>query len=499
MAAKNKGDAPRRKKKLAADRPDGVSAQPAVLAAASRGLAAVPPIYTNQQLINALHDAAQALNQPEWSLFEQAGLTLEQLTANRQARYGGPPLEALPGLSAPALAQARTLLLDQLSTLPLGHGRVNAPDGLNLRAQPGIASPILSTLPHDSPVTILAELGEWLYALLEGPSERLDGYLYAAHVLRSAPASTWLDDDGPLALADPLPVQGSAAAQALIVPWNQYGALLLRLSATLQIDAGVALAVLLAESNGTPFGPDGRLTLRFEVHLFRREWNPSDPALFDRHFRFDPQQPTAGHSWRPSAHGNWQTFHGSQPAEWEVFTFARTLDERAALRSTSMGMAQIMGFNHLQIGYATVQEMFESFQQSERAQLLGFFRFLVSHSLLPSLQNADFLRFAAVYNGPGNAPTYAERIQRSLALYHQLYSPPPAAASPAAASPAAASPAAASSSFPAELEQIRRALRRLRWVHAALCGLVALLLLLAVAERLGRKLPKRRSTPAKTG
>jgi len=154
-----------------------------------------------------------------------------------------------------------------------------------------------------------------------------------------------------------------------------------------------------------------------------------------------------------------------------------------------MGIAKIMGCNHLQIGYATVQEMFESFQQSERAQLLGFFRFLVSHSLLPSLQNADFLRFAAVYNGPGNAPTYAERIQRSLALYHQLYSPPPAAASPAAAS----------SSRPAELDQIRRALRRLRWVHAALCGLLALLLLLAVAERLGRKLPKRRSTPAKTG
>lgn len=382
MAAKNKGDAPspRRKKKLAADRPDKAAAQPAELAAAQPAelasasplLAEVPLLYTNQQLINALHDAAQALNLPEWSLFEQAGLTLEQLTADRQARYGGPPLEALPGLSAPALAQARTLLLDQLSTLPLGHGRVNAPDGLNLRAQPGIASPILSTLPHDSPVTILAELGEWLYALLEGPSERLDGYLYAAHVLRSAPASTWLDDDGPLALADPLPVQGSAAEQALIVPWNQYGALLLRLSASLQIDAGVALAVLLAESNGTPFGPDGRLTLRFEVHLFRREWNPSDPALFDRHFRFDPQQPTAGHSWRPSAHSSWQMFHGSQPAEWEVFTFARTLDERAALRSTSMGMAQIMGFNHLQIGYATVQEMFEAFQQSERASCWGF-------------------------------------------------------------------------------------------------------------------------------
>lgn len=496
MAAKNKGDAPspRRKQKLAAEQPDKASAQPAGLAAASPLLAEVPPIYTNQQLINALHDAAQALNQPEWSLFEQAGLTLEQLTADRQARYGGPPLEALPGLSAPALAQARTLLLDQLSTLPLGPGRVNAPDGLNLRAQPGIPSPILSTLPHDSPVTILAELGEWLYALLERPSERLDGYLYAAHVLRSAPASSWLDDNGPLALAEPLPVQGSAAEQALIVPWNQYGALLLRLSATLQIDAGVALAVLLAESNGTPFGPDGRLTLRFEVHLFHREWEPSDPALFDRHFRFDPQQPTAGHSWRPSAHGSWQTFHGSQPAEWEVFTFARTLDERAALRSTSMGMAQIMGFNHLQIGYATVQEMFEAFQQSERAQLLGFFRFLVSQSLLLPLQNADFLRFATVYNGPGNAPAYAARIQRSLALYHQLSIP-----RPAAASSVAASSVAASGGLPAELELLRRALRRLRWANRALCGLLALLLLLAVAEQLGRKPPKRRSTPAKTG
>jgi hypothetical protein len=167
------------------------------------------------------------------------------------------------------------------------------------------------------------------------------------------------------------------------------------------------------------------MVIRFEVHIFHREWN-SDPALFERHFRFDPQNLIGNHAWRPTPESEWRDFHGNQAAEWEVFTFARGLDERAAMRSISMGAPQIMGFNHQMIGYDAVQGMFESFQQSERAQLLGLFRFIQEKALTSAIRQRDFATFAAGYNGPGQAQTYATIIKQQLALYERLIAPSPA-------------------------------------------------------------------------
>ncbi len=396
-------------------------------------LARIPPIYTNQQAINALHDAALALGEAAWALLERGGLDLAQLAAQRDTRYAGTPLEELAGLDAAERAAVRGRLIEEVRGNRLWHGLVNAPDGLNLRTAPGTDSTIIVTLDHETSLEILLETGDWLY-VLAGPD---DGYLFAAHVLRAVavtpePATATGEAlDLALPATEQIAEMASAsdAERRLIRTWNSFGGLLRQLSARLGIDPGVALAVLLAESAGEPFGSDGRMIIRFEVHIFQREWQPGDSAQFDRFFRYNRSNLIQDHAWRPSPDAPWREFHGNQGAEWEVFTFARSLDETAAMRSISMGAPQIMGFNHLGIDYPTVQAMFGAFQASARAQIEGLFRFVQNHFLLPAIQQRDFIAFASGYNGPGNAQTYATIIQSKLTLYQALVAPPAAAPS----------------------------------------------------------------------
>ncbi|HXF64885.1 MAG TPA: N-acetylmuramidase domain-containing protein, partial [Caldilineaceae bacterium] len=165
----------------------------------------------------------------------------------------------------------------------------------------------------------------------------------------------------------------------------------------------------------------------FENHIFFEEWGKLDPERFAQHFRFDLEHPWHDHQWRPSPDQEWRSFHGDQNAEWEVLALARThMDERAALRSTSMGAPQIMGFNHQLIGYETVQEMFSAFTSSAHAQIIAFYDFVgADPSRLEALRRGDYLAFAASYNGDGQAPLYAALIQDALQVFARLRAPAP--------------------------------------------------------------------------
>ncbi len=207
-------------------------------------------------------------------------------------------------------------------------GAVSAPAGLNLRTAPTNQSEIVAILPDASPLSVLDEHGEWLQV---SAADRT-GYVYAGYVRR----------------ADPAPPPNT-----LLSAWIRYQDLLTAQSARLGIDPAVAVAVLMAESSGRAFGPDGRMIIRFEPHVFRRECGQAQAERFAHHFQFNPETPWQGHRWRPDPNATWREFHGNQHAEWEAFSFARSLHEEAAMRSISMGAPQIMGFNHATIGYRT--------------------------------------------------------------------------------------------------------------------------------------------------
>ena len=169
----------------------------------------------------------------------------------------------------------------------------------------------------------------------------------------------------------------------------------------LKIDLNLLKAFLRVESSGKHYGPDGRITIRFEPHIFKkysRKWKSKD--------------------WKDCP-------HGSQDVEYASFEKAKELDEKAAYKSISMGAAQIMGFNCQRCGYETAEEMYNAFTASAVEGILAFGEFIrTDKKLHKACQSRDYHIMASLYNGKGykkfkdsQGRTYADKILQ----YYQLY------------------------------------------------------------------------------
>ena len=210
--------------------------------------------------------------------------------------------------------------------------------------------------------------------------------------------------------------------------WNLYGRLLGSLSRRLRIDPAYAVAVLCVESAGQGYGPDGRVIIRFENHIYRRYLvnarGAEGQAVFDRHFRITGEQPWMGHSFRTGPRAAWSAFHGSQELEWQAYELACSFDEDAATRSISMGLPQVMGFNHGLLGYATPRALLAFMAADVRFQLMGLFDFVGGADGdgrgVQALRRGDFDGFATVYNGPGQARYYGELIAAHVQAFRRL-------------------------------------------------------------------------------
>jgi len=182
------------------------------------------------------------------------------------------------------------------------------------------------------------------------------------------------------------------------------------------IDPYMAQAIMSIEAPAA-FGPDGRLIIRFEAHIFKGEL--SNDGLFDRHFLVEPHRPwEKPQYWRTAPDQPWAVIHtGQQASEWAAFEQAAKLDRRAALRSISMGLPQVMGFNHARVGFATVEDMFEAFSDSrtgEAMQTLAFVNYVLTDpDLLAAFLSKDWRTIAAKYNGAGGVDRYAPLLQQA--------------------------------------------------------------------------------------
>ena len=196
--------------------------------------------------------------------------------------------------------------------------------------------------------------------------------------------------------------------------WNRFGGLLSELSSILKIVPAAAAAILGVESTGRGFDRRGKMIIRFENHLFWKYWGKSHPSDFSAHFKFDRRRPWRGHKFRGSEMGKWIVCHRKgQPGEWKAFELARSKHQKFALYSISMGMPQIMGFNHASIGYRSAKKMFDSFNSGARNQIIGLFDFIRADSkMVRFLRRGDFVGFARLYNGPARAAIYADRLQK---------------------------------------------------------------------------------------
>lgn len=447
---------------------NGVAAQPAAAPqptatpqAPSPKVGNIPPVFTHQNLIDAFYNVAGALGLGNWDVLTKAGLDVAQLAQNRQAIYQGLALAALPNLSAAERALVAVELVGQLRKTKKTTGTVNAPAGLNLRQGPGSDQASLQLLQHQAALDVIHEEGDWLFvATNEG---------YAGHVHRDYVARA---DATPQPAAAPQPVAQPASARApqptaagvgqalpgflaampdlisaplagdqiVLGPnagpgakllsniWNRYGGLLNALAAKLGIDPAVTVAILAVESGGNAFGPDGRMIIRFENYQFYHYWGKQNPDRFAQHFTYNRDRSWEGHTWRADPNQPFQEFHGNQAAEWAALTFAASLDDTAAKFSISMGLPQIMGFNHQRIGYANVQTMFNAFQADERNHVLGMFDFIKADAnMLQAMRNNDYTTFASGYNGPGQAAHYGGLIQKWVQAFGVLRQDPASA------------------------------------------------------------------------
>jgi N-acetylmuramidase/Bacterial SH3 domain len=297
---------------------------------------------------------------------------------------------------------------------------------LNVRPLPSTAREPVGQVRRGEELEIVGREAGWYHIRRNG----MEGYVHGdfVRIKEERPASGYLHERPDLQVA-PLPAPESrrrptsglagsrlAAAQT----WNRYGGLVLPLCDNTGVEPAAAIAVLLVESSGSGF-KDGRLVIRFENHVFRRQLGDADAAVFDLHFRYDPARPWQGHQFRADEGSAWVPCHTSQAREWEVFEAARALASAAALRSISMGLPQIMGFNAARIGYESPQEMFDRFSADERYHVLGLFDFIVgpgtTSAMLEDLRRGRFEQFATHYNGPGQASKYGARLRQ----YHDQF------------------------------------------------------------------------------
>jgi hypothetical protein len=173
-------------------------------------------------------------------------------------------------------------------------------------------------------------------------------------------------------------------------------------AALLGTDVETVMAVAEVESAGGGFLLSGEPKILFEAHIFSRLTNG----------RFD-----AAHPLISVARRNPALYRGG-PKEHERLQAAVELDRDAALKATSWGMFQLMGFNHARCGFKELQPFITAMYKSEGEQLHAFCRFVLSMSLADELQRKDWDAFASVYNGPKYAENqYDTRLEKAYARF----------------------------------------------------------------------------------
>ena len=157
----------------------------------------------------------------------------------------------------------------------------------------------------------------------------------------------------------------------------------------LGVEEAALRAVLSVETGGSGFDKINRPKALFERHIFFRELKPNlnkQAKAVDQNLAY----PKWGQMPYPK----------TSDGVYEEIDRACSIDEDAALASTSWGLGQIMGLNYQAAGCETVQEMVQQAVESETNQLRHMVNLMKSNGLVSKLANKDWAGFARYYNGP---------------------------------------------------------------------------------------------------
>jgi hypothetical protein len=153
-------------------------------------------------------------------------------------------------------------------------------------------------------------------------------------------------------------------------------------------------AVWDVEAAGRGFLPDNTLVRRFEPHHVR------------------------------GLNFNWKTsLKLSTAAREKLFRETYATRPEEALRATSWGAPQIMGFNATAIGYPSAEAMVRDMATGEPAHLRAFTALVKAWKLGGALRAHDWVAFARRYNGSGQPEAYARKIEAAFRRHSGRKSP----------------------------------------------------------------------------
>jgi N-acetylmuramidase len=147
-------------------------------------------------------------------------------------------------------------------------------------------------------------------------------------------------------------------------------------------------AVALVESRGDAFDGRGRPKIMYEGHWFRKFTNN----------RYDLSHPHLSFGYARDVVKRYQSWN-----QYSRLYEAMVLDPQAAIKASSWGKFQVMGFNHAECGYSDVVAFARAMQTSESSQLQAFEAFCASKGLIAKLKDKDWAAFANGYNGGDSA------------------------------------------------------------------------------------------------
>jgi len=163
---------------------------------------------------------------------------------------------------------------------------------------------------------------------------------------------------------------------------------------TLGCEIAAIRAVWDVEAAGRGFLRDGTIIRRFEPH----------------------HMPQSAFTWRDS-------LEIGRTQRERMFRAAYEENGEAALRATSWGAPQIMGFNAGDAGFPSARYMVEAMAETEDAHLRAFVVLVRSWGLDSALRAHDWHTFARRYNGSGQPATYARKIEAAYRRHSGKKSP----------------------------------------------------------------------------
>lgn len=180
------------------------------------------------------------------------------------------------------------------------------------------------------------------------------------------------------------------------------------------LELAVVKAVKEVESgNSEGFLKDGRPQILFEGHIFYR-------YLVEKYGEAKVKKYVI--QYPKLVYRTWTKIYylGSVREHDERLSVAAKIDRECALKATSFGMFQIMGFNYKLCGCNTLQEFVNCMYKSKSEQIRLFFNFIKNQNMLGYLVNKQWAKFARAYNGPGyKANKYDTKLETLYNKYKQ--------------------------------------------------------------------------------